>query len=147
MGHGVTKDEKETNIRDLDAPEAMKFTQVQPSDRVQLKQSEETQRRNLKETPKNIGNQSYNSCNQCDYVTDRKNKLINHLQDHHNGLKRNKQYKTENEMQIEKDVRFLKQEESSQKNISREGGKDSDIENPKLPEYKTDPKAAEMGFA
>ena len=50
-------------------------------------------------------------------------------------------------MQIEKDVIFLKQEESSQKNISREGGKDSDIENPKLPEYITDPKAAEMGFA
>ena len=71
--------------------------------------------------------------------------MINHLQDHYNGLKRNKQYKTENEMQIEKDVRFLKQEESSQKD--REGGKDSDIEYPKLPEYITDPKAAEMGFA
>ena len=147
MGHGITKDKRETDIRDLDAPEILQFKQVQPSDRFQLKQPEEAQGRYLKEISKNIGNQSYNSCNQCDYVTDRKNKLINHLQDHHNGLKRNKQYKTENEMQIEKDVRFLKQEESSQKNISREGGKDSDIENPKLPEYITDPKAAEMGFA
>ena len=103
-----------------------------------------------------MDNQSYNSCDQCGYITDGKNKLMNHLQNHYNGLKRDEQYKTENGTQIGKDVRFLKLENSNRKNISRGGGKeeigtisdvtkDSDIETPKLLEYITDPKAAETG--
>ena len=77
MGHGITKDKRETDIRDLDAPEILQFKQVQPSDRFQLKQPEEAQGRYLKEISKNIGNESYNSYNECDYVTDRKDKVIN----------------------------------------------------------------------
>ena len=106
--------EKETDIRDSDASEIIL------SDRFHLKQHEDTQGRDLKEISMNIGNQSYNSCNQCDYVTNRKNKVANHLQDHCDGLKRNYKDKTNNGTQIEKDVSFLKPEESSRKTVSRE---------------------------
>ena len=58
LGHSITKSERETDIRDLDAPEIMEIKQVQPSDRFHLKQSEETQGRALKEISMNIGNQT-----------------------------------------------------------------------------------------
>ena len=54
----IPKDERGTNIRDLDAPEIMKIKQVQSSNQFQLKPSVETQGRNLKKTLMNIGNQS-----------------------------------------------------------------------------------------
>ena len=66
LRHRITKDERETNIRDLDAPEIVNFKQVQTSDQFQLKQSEEIQGRDLKKISMNIGNLSYNSCDQCD---------------------------------------------------------------------------------
>ena len=80
----------------------------------------------------NIGKQNYRSFNQCDYATSGENKVINHLQNHCDGLKKNNKDKTDNGIQIEKDVSFLKPEESSQKTVSRRVGKVSDIEGSKV---------------
>ena len=49
LGHSITKGKRETDIRDLDAPEIMEIKQVQPSDWFHLKQPDETQGRDLKE--------------------------------------------------------------------------------------------------
>ena len=124
--------ERETDIKDHDASEIIEIKQVDPGDQFDLERTEDTRRRNLKEISMNIGNQNYSSCNQCDYVTSRENKVINHLQDHCDDLKRNNKDKTDNGIQIEKDVSFLKPEESSRKTVSRRVGKDSDIEGSKV---------------
>ena len=58
LGHSITKSERETDFRDLNAPKIMEIKQVQPSDRFHLKQPEETQGRALKEISMNIGNQT-----------------------------------------------------------------------------------------
>ena len=85
--------ERKTDTRDRDASEITKIKQVDPSNRVHLKQLEDTQGKDLKGTPRNIGNKSCTSCNKCNYGTNRKDKLADHLQDHY-GSKRNNYNKT-----------------------------------------------------
>ena len=94
----------------------------------------------------NIGKQNYSSFNQCDYATSGENKVINHLQNHCDGLKKNNKDKTDNGIQIEKEVSFLKSEESSRKTANRRVRKDSDIEGSKVLRNVPNPKAAGTEF-
>ena len=81
----ITANEKGANIRDLDTPEIMEVKQAQPRD-LQSRPPVETQGRNLKGISRNMCNPNYNSCDQCGYIADGKNKLISHQQTHYKGL-------------------------------------------------------------